>query len=106
MRNLILMIRLLKYSGSGLKRYKPHNLLKGRIMTNNNHLYRMYSKIRNNLEYCFNIQSSRVLTNDEVDFLVHLLAAGHDTRSIKLASELNGDNVVEIGPRMAPTLPT
>lgn len=70
-------------------------------MTQDTHLYRLFRKPKDDLEYCFNIQSDRPLTNEEVDFLLHLLGAGHDLRSVKLASELNGDKIVEIGPRLA-----
>lgn len=53
------------------------------------------------IEYCFNVQTSKPLTAEELNVLKQLLADGFISESISLVpSNSNGNNVVELGPRM------
>jgi phosphoribosylformylglycinamidine synthase len=61
------------------------------------HLYR---KIHNELEHCFNIESAGSLTDEELMKLQFLLADGFIKDSVSSTPTLQGDSVVEVGPRL------
>ncbi|HSR36536.1 MAG TPA: phosphoribosylformylglycinamidine synthase, partial [Desulfurivibrionaceae bacterium] len=50
--------------------------------------------------YCFNIESSRTLTAEELRRLRLLLADGFITETVSLEPVLTGERVVEVGPRL------
>ncbi len=60
----------------------------------------LYRKIGENREYCFNIESSRPLTETEQDHLQLILADGFLADSVTTKPLLTGDRVVEMGPRL------
>ena len=59
-----------------------------------------YRKTDINREYCFNIQSSKALTDSEQDRLQLILADGFLADSVTKSSMLTGERVVEMGPRL------
>ncbi len=61
---------------------------------------RMYRRIADNLEYCFNIETSRSLSAEEHSRLVLLFADGFLAGSVALIPYLTGSRVVEVGPRL------
>lgn len=60
----------------------------------------LYRKTGENREYCFNIESSRSLTPEEQSRLQLILADGFLADFVTTEPLLNGDRVVEMGPRL------
>ncbi len=60
----------------------------------------LYRIIDNNKEYCFNIESARNLTQEEMRRLRQILADGFLPHSVSLTPALAGARLVEIGPRL------
>ncbi|WP_339134488.1 MAG: phosphoribosylformylglycinamidine synthase [Candidatus Electrothrix sp. GW3-4] len=61
---------------------------------------RLYRRIDATRAYCFHIESSRALTDQELQQLRLLLADGFLADTISQAPILEGDRVVEVGPRL------
>ncbi|WP_419174702.1 phosphoribosylformylglycinamidine synthase [Desulfosediminicola sp.] len=61
---------------------------------------RLYRKIDDSRAYCFNIESSRELTDEEVLRVRLILADGFLAETVSTSPVLAGDRVVELGPRM------
>ena len=61
---------------------------------------RLYRRIDATRAYCFNIESSRTLTDQELDQLRLLLADGFLIDTVSLTPVLEGERVVEVGPRL------
>ncbi len=61
---------------------------------------RLHRAIDDMKAYCFNIESSRVLTADELHCLRLILADGFQPDTVAAEPVLRGDRVVEIGPRL------
>ena len=60
----------------------------------------LHRQVKADFAYCFNIESSRALTPDEVERLRLILADGFLLDTVTLAPQLVGERVVEIGPRL------
>jgi len=60
----------------------------------------LYRKIDEDRAYCFNIESTRKLTKEELTCLRLILADGFLLESVKDVPVLQGDRVVEVGPRL------
>lgn len=60
----------------------------------------LYRKTSANQEYCFNIESSKALTDEEQSRLQLILADGFLADSVTTAPLLTGERVVEMGPRL------
>ncbi len=60
----------------------------------------LYRKIDRDFEYCFNVESSRALGEDELDRLRLLLAEGFLPETVTDMPTLTGERVVEVGPRL------
>ncbi len=60
----------------------------------------LYRKIDENRAYCFNIESKRLLFEDEIHRLRLILADGFLLDSVSLEPILEGARVVEMGPRL------
>ena len=60
----------------------------------------LYRKIDSNREYCFNIEASGPLSDEERRNLYLLLADGFLEKSVSESPNLTGERVVEVGPRM------
>jgi phosphoribosylformylglycinamidine synthase len=60
----------------------------------------LYRKIDKGRAYCFNIESQRLLTDDEIHCLRLILADGFLLGSVSLEPELEGERVIEVGPRL------
>lgn len=60
----------------------------------------LYRKIDDNRGYCFNIESTRELTSDELRCLRLILADGFLLETVSESPLLVGDRVVEVGPRL------
>ncbi|TKB27167.1 phosphoribosylformylglycinamidine synthase [Desulfopila sp. IMCC35006] len=60
----------------------------------------LYRKIDDHKAYCFNIESIRPLTSEEMTCLRLILADGFLVDSVSDAPVLQGDRVVEVGPRL------
>ena len=60
----------------------------------------LYRQISENLSYCFNIESTRAFTPEELERLRLILADGFLADSISAKPFLEGERVVEIGPRL------
>ena len=60
----------------------------------------LYRAIDGNREYCFNIESTVPLTATELERLRLLLADGFLAETVSDTSNLGGDRVVEVGPRL------
>jgi phosphoribosylformylglycinamidine synthase len=60
----------------------------------------VYRKIDKNREYCFNIESSHPLSQEEQKRLRSILADGFSAGSVTDKPLLTGDRVVEMGPRL------
>ena len=60
----------------------------------------LYKNIDENKEYCFNIETLRNLTEEEMHCLRQILADGFVADAVSLAPTLVGERVVEIGPRL------
>jgi len=63
-------------------------------------IIQLYRRLDESLEYCFNVESSRALAADEMKCLRLILAEGFLADSVSDSSELNGVNIVEVGPRL------
>ena len=61
---------------------------------------RLYRKIDENMAYCFNIESSELLTEDELSQLRLLFADGFIENTVNQSPYFQGDRVVEVGPRL------
>ncbi len=61
---------------------------------------RLYRRIDATRAYCFNIESSRTLTDQELGQLRLLLADGFLIDTVSLTPVLEGDRVIEVGPRL------
>jgi phosphoribosylformylglycinamidine synthase len=64
------------------------------------HISHLFRKINHGMEYCFNIESTRPLTDEELLQQQLLLSDGFIKESISLSSCFVGDRVVELGPRL------
>ena len=60
----------------------------------------LFSGQNDHLEYCFNIETSEPLNPEELKTLTQILASGFISETISLKTVLEGQNVVELGPRM------
>ncbi|SDP29847.1 phosphoribosylformylglycinamidine synthase [Desulforhopalus singaporensis] len=60
----------------------------------------LYRKIDETRAYCYNIESSRPLTPEEIRCLRLILADGFLVETVQETPVLSGDRVVEVGPRM------
>ena len=60
----------------------------------------LYRRIDTNRAYCFNIESSRPLSEEETDRLRLLLADGFQIDTVSQTPLLRGERVVEVGPRL------
>lgn len=60
----------------------------------------LYRRIDETRAFCFNVESSRSLTGDEMTRLRLILADGLLLDSVQESPVLTGDRVVEVGPRM------
>ncbi len=60
----------------------------------------LYRKIDKGRAYCFNIESQRLLTDDEIHCLRLILADGFLLESVSLEPVLEGERVIEVGPRL------
>ena len=61
---------------------------------------RLYRRIDTTCAYCFNIESTRALNKQELRRLRLLLADGFMTDTVSLTPVLEGEHVVEVGPRL------
>lgn len=61
---------------------------------------RLYLKINDTMEYCFNIESSEPLTGKELGQLKLLLADGFIESTVTDKPHFAGERVVEVGPRL------
>ncbi len=61
---------------------------------------RFYRKIDDNLAYCFNVASTRALTEEETTCLRLIFADGLLIDTVSLKPVLQLDRVVEVGPRL------
>ena len=60
----------------------------------------LYRRLDERSEYCFNIESSRLLTQAEHDCLCLILADGFLRDSVGRRPLISGERVVEVGPRL------
>jgi phosphoribosylformylglycinamidine synthase len=60
----------------------------------------LFHKINDGMEYCFNIESARPLTDEELFQLQLLLADGFIRESVSSSSYIASDRVAELGPRL------
>ncbi len=60
----------------------------------------LYRKIDRDRAYCFNIESTRIVTKEEMTWLRLILADGFLLDSVRETPMLQGDRVVEVGPRL------
>lgn len=60
----------------------------------------LYRQINDTMEYCFNIESSRPLSPEDVSQMQLLLADGFIQSTVKISPIFAGDAVVELGPRL------
>ena len=65
-------------------------------------MYHFYHKVSEELEYCFNIETSEKLTQDQEFVLKQILSDGFLPDSIETKSSLDSKNkqIIEIGPRL------
>ncbi len=61
---------------------------------------RLYRKINDQFAYCFNVESSRELSDEELERLRLILADGFLVETVSTQPVLEGDRVIEVGPRM------
>ncbi|HHO49266.1 MAG TPA: hypothetical protein ENN06_12595, partial [Desulfobacteraceae bacterium] len=61
---------------------------------------RLYRRIDAGKEYCFNIETDRVLTDSELHHLHLVLAEGLLAETVAGIPHLTGPRVVELGPRL------
>ncbi len=60
----------------------------------------LYRAIDSNHAYCFNVESSKPMTDDDLNCLRLVLADGLLMETVSLSPVLQGDRVVEVGPRL------
>ncbi|WP_028579477.1 phosphoribosylformylglycinamidine synthase [Desulfogranum japonicum] len=60
----------------------------------------LYRKISDRFAYCFNIESTRLLTESEIQQLKLILADGFLAETVSSEPILKGERVIEIGPRL------
>jgi phosphoribosylformylglycinamidine synthase len=60
----------------------------------------LYRKIAEDRAYCFNVESTRNFTEDELTCLRMILADGFLLDTVQTTPVLEGDRVVEVGPRL------
>lgn len=60
----------------------------------------LYRRLDTTRAYCFNVESTRALTADELDRLRFILADGFLVETVSTTPVLTGERVVEVGPRM------
>ncbi len=60
----------------------------------------LFSGQNDHLEYCFNIDTTESLNSDELRILTQILASGFISETISLKTGLEGQSVIELGPRM------
>jgi len=65
-----------------------------------NTIKQLFLKVSENMEYCFNIQTSSSLTDEELNLLRLLLADGFVSETVTSISHFSGQRVVELGPRL------
>lgn len=65
-----------------------------------NYVKQLYRKIDKERGYCFNIESERELSSDELHCLKLILADGLLADTVSESPVLEGDRVVEVGPRL------
>ncbi|HFQ80233.1 MAG TPA: phosphoribosylformylglycinamidine synthase [Desulfobacterales bacterium] len=63
-------------------------------------IQQLYRRISDEMEYCFNIESGRPLTEDEERRLRLLLADGFVGDTVSSVPHFSGKSVVEVGPRL------
>lgn len=63
-------------------------------------MYHYFQKENDNLEYCFNIETSATLSEEEEKKIIGILARGFISSSIKKESFLSNKELIEIGPRL------
>ncbi|HHL32761.1 MAG TPA: phosphoribosylformylglycinamidine synthase, partial [Desulfobulbaceae bacterium] len=61
---------------------------------------RFYRKINDSLTYCFNVESSAPLTDEEEEQIRLLLADGFLAETVSTGPLLVGERVIEVGPRL------
>ncbi len=66
-----------------------------------NSIQRFYRKIREDLEYCFYVETSAPLESNETQILAWLLAETFEQEQLSRVSFLASGNVVELGPRLS-----
>lgn len=65
-----------------------------------NSVFQLYRKVHDHKEWCFNVETSRSLTDEELRVLRLILAEGFILDTVQFKPVLDGDQVVEIGPRL------
>ncbi|KGO34863.1 phosphoribosylformylglycinamidine synthase [Desulfobulbus sp. Tol-SR] len=60
----------------------------------------LYKSVNDQLEYCFNVEAARPLTEEELLRLRQILADGFVAATVTLRPVMVGERVVEIGPRL------
>ncbi len=60
----------------------------------------LFKRIDSKTEYCFNVESSRPLTTEEMERLRLILADGFLLETVSLETAFTGPRVVEVGPRL------
>ncbi len=63
-------------------------------------LLQLYRKVDNSKSWCFNIATSRPLTEEELHTLRSILAEGFITETVSTTPPIEDNRVVEIGPRL------
>ncbi len=66
------------------------------------HIRHLFRQINNSMEFCFNIESSEPLTDEEISRLQYLLADGFIKETVSASSyfQAAAKDVVELGPRL------
>lgn len=64
------------------------------------HITRLYRRLDEIRAYCFNVESNRALTEDELTRLRLILADGFLADTVATSPLLRGERVVEVGPRL------
>ena len=66
------------------------------------YIIHLYRKITQDMEFCFNIETSEQLTEEEISKLQFLLADGFISDTVNTRSNFASaeNNVIELGPRM------
>ncbi len=66
-------------------------------MTN---VFQLYRRVTDRKSWCFNVETSRALTNEEIKTLRLILAEGFILETVSTTPVLEGKRVIEIGPRL------